>query len=90
MPIVEANLDKKLADLLEKETAIRATLQDLRNVRSNLYEIRKIVEKIDDGDGGLEDTLVVPIDRRTKKPFSATARQKIYDDNLVIANKLLA
>lgn len=91
MPIIEANLDKKLEALLELESGIRANLADIRHVRSNLYEIKKTIQKIPDPDnpGQLIEELIIPDDRRTKKPFTAAARQKIYDDNIVLANKLL-
>lgn len=88
LPVNDNLLDTKIAALNEKENDSRTLQQRIREARYNLQEIKKIPKKVvGDSDA---TTWEIPIDRRTQKPFTTAARQKQYDDNIALANKVLS
>lgn len=86
MPVNENLLDAKIKALTDEGIKIADRVERLRKCRYNLQEIKRDIIRGDDGD---ELSPVLPIDRRTQKPFTVAARQKQYDDNITIANKIL-
>lgn len=86
MPVNENLLDTKIKALTDEGIKIADRTERLRKCRYNLQEIKRDIIRGDDGDELSPD---LPIDRRTQKPFTAAARQKQYDDNITIANKIL-
>ncbi len=84
MPINDELIEKKILALNNKREELDAKLVEIRECRYNLQEIAKTIIE-----SGTDSVPEIPIDRRTQKPFTDTARQKIYDDNIARANKIL-
>lgn len=86
MPVNDKSLSTKIDALNRKENELREQIKKIRDCRYNLQEISRPVIRTDSGD----EFGSIPNDRRTQKPFTTAARQKQYDDNLTLANKILS
>ena len=88
MPVNDDLIEEKIDALNKKEGESRTLQQKIREARYNLQEIKKISIKVP-GESD-QTTWEIPNDRRTGKPYTTAARQKQYDDNIILANKVLS
>ena len=67
MPVNDELLEKKILALDNKREELDAKLVEIRECRYNLQEIAKTIIE-----AGTDSVPEIPIDRRTRKPFSKT------------------
>lgn len=87
--------DKKVKDIIQqlnqKEEELRLQQNEIRRIKSNFLVVQSLeIRKADPNDK--TKTIIVtelPVDTRTGKKFVPLARNKIYDENMIVAKKLV-